>query len=170
MKLSKDRTYEEESHRWNRIWGCKTFTKKIFGESNALFMPFAFHVYFENKTVTFRGLNHWTTYHGTIDNILESEVKVKFDEEQLKEYFSEPLLVAKEAVENMAKKGWMHMDLNWRHVALLPYEDTIRKIWKVRPILIDLTHCKEITETDIDKAIEESIIILKSELLEATEE
>jgi len=170
MKLTKGQGYIDESKRWNAIWDCDTFTKtKVFGNSNAILMPFAFHAYCEKNRVTFRGLNHWKTDHGTIDEILiNPEVDVKFDNNQVNSYFNNPKQVAKEAIQVMANKGWIHSDLHWRHVALLPYYDLTNKIWKVRPILIDLTRCEKIKNVaDINTVVEDSMNILNDELIKS---
>jgi hypothetical protein len=170
MKLSKERTYEDEMIRWNNIWKCNTFTCKIFERVNALIMPFAFHGYCKEKRVTFRGLNHWTNGHSSVNDILYSEVSAEFDRGCLSSYFDEPFKAAEEAIREMANQGYIHLDLHWRHVALLPYyiivnKKTQKKLWKVRPILIDLTRCELHSEADgIDQIVADGLQRLQSEL------
>lgn len=88
----------------------------------------------------------WSVGMCKVDDVEQSEVRCGaplgnclFDA-SLRKYFDNPNLAAKEAITEMANKGYEHMDLHWRHVGLLPYENNnnTESTWSVKPILIDL--------------------------------
>jgi hypothetical protein len=47
----------------------------------------------------------------------------------------------------MLAKGWVHDDLMWRHLALLPEKSG--SSWQVKPILIDLTRTSAADDADV---------------------
>jgi uncharacterized protein (UPF0335 family) len=142
VKMSHERTYVKEAEAWKLIWGEKLAYTTTLLSANALVMPFVFHGYYQNQKVTFRPFGaKWTGGECTIDDIYASEILVKFNE-SLEIYFNNPMNAAKEALTEMAERGYAHRDLAWRHVGLMPYRvhsssiDTT--IWAVKPVLIDL--------------------------------
>ena len=50
----------------------------------------------------------------------------------------------------MAEKYYIHYDIGWRHIGLLPLFDKKSKIINFQPILIDLSSVKEV-ETKSEK-------------------
>ena len=75
----------------------------------------------------------------TLENDQWSSILKNFDKKQVESYLGEPVKALREAMETMARAGWYHNDLRWRHLALLPVEprDENQK-WTVKPILLDL--------------------------------
>ena len=73
-----------------------------------------------------------------------------------------------EAITEMANKGYEHADLHWRHVALLPVPPTDNsnsneRLWKVKPILIDLHRVNKISPGQEEEIITKSMKILSME-------
>lgn len=75
----------------------------------------------------------------------------------------------------MARAGWYHNDLEWRHLALLPVKPTAdNEKWTVKPILLDLAdmerlHSGPVAEgsnlpQDVKDRIAGSIQYLKSKM------
>jgi hypothetical protein len=82
-----------------------------------------------------------------------------------------PHKVAELAIKDMAEKGYRHLDIAWRHIALLPSEYTIiennKKEWSLKPMLIDLAYVRKLTKNEtIKKVVEEDLKILDDELVE----
>jgi len=140
LKLSTTSKFDHEAKAWCELWEQRAFCRKILN-SEALVLPFAFHCHLVGDKVIFRGLTSWTStdLDSSIKNILHSEVDCEFVEDVVRKYCQNPDLAAREALHAMAEKGWVHGDLKWEHVALLPAEPVPpSKLWTVRPVLIDL--------------------------------
>jgi hypothetical protein len=128
IKLSTDRQYEQEARAWRDIWQCDGVRATRLMDANALLMPFAFHGVLcsshphSRRRIHFRSLSHWREDEEdlSVEDILESSAVNTFDEQQLRGYYEDPWRAAEEAVRAMAAKGYEHLDLRWRHVALLP--------------------------------------------------
>ncbi len=160
--------FDEEASMWREIWGQHSVTTSTVLKCNAMFMPFTYHALCHNGNITFKPLSHWNAnQHEDISVILESEMYDKLDEDQFKAYYNDPYKVAKEAITEMANKGYIHDDLHWRHVALLPVppSKSNNSLWTVKPILIDLHRVKKIDiEQNKDIIIDQSLKILEDEL------
>jgi hypothetical protein len=115
LKLSKDRSYEQEAQRWRDIWDVSNVSTISLMSSHAHLMPFAFHgILGTDGKIKFRCFSHWTAEDEIdIGNILTSEAKEIFDEEQLRNWYENPLLAAETAIRDMALKGYEHADLWW---------------------------------------------------------
>jgi hypothetical protein len=177
IKLSTDRCYETEAAVWKDVWGVAEVRTTVILDAQALLMPFAFHGVRVGSRVRFNSFAQWDGEEElTVIVILESEALNKFDEEQLRSYYDDPLRCAEEAIREMACKGYRHGDLWWRHVALLPVApastpsasgaDTSEQgKWTVRPILIDLHDVEKLTDVDkIEDVVKHSMDILAAEL------
>jgi hypothetical protein len=142
-KLSDSRSYVNEAILWNLFW-CDD-SKRVFTETllqaNALIMPFVFHGHLDLNTNKFSfrpfGPKWRNKVDCTVDDIRQSEISCDFDE-SLESYFDNPKIVAEEALKVMAKYGYEHGDLHWRHVGLMPYKRSDSEQWAVKPVLIDL--------------------------------
>ena len=149
-KISKDHDYKNEALYWNTIWGPNLAYTTTLLNVNALIMPFVFHAHMVNGRIIFRPFGYkWSLGDCNIDDIRKSDIPGAFDH-SLENYYNQPLLVAKEALTNMANAGYGHGDLEWRHVGLRPYklseterEDGVE--WGVQPVLIDLHDSKPIS-------------------------
>ena len=97
---------------------------------------------------------------------MDSDVDANFDKENVLHYYNNPRMVAKEALEALASKGFAHGDLHWRHVALLPVYDKTKLLWRVKPILIDLTHLTACNEQERESIVLEGMQLLDRELIE----
>ena len=132
-------------------------------------MPFVFHAHMVNGRIIFRPFGYkWSLGDCNIDDIRKSDIPGAFDH-SLENYYNQPLLVAKEALTNMANAGYGHGDLEWRHVGLRPYklseterEDGVE--WGVQPVLIDLHDSKPISLDEKEQVINEGLNKLKDTL------
>ena len=109
--------------------------------------------------------------HEDTDKILNSEISDKLDNDEFIKYSNDPLLVSREAITEMANDSlYEHADLHLRHVALLPvlskdnstHNET--KLWKVKPILIDIHRVNKISPEQIEGVVTKSLEILLMEL------
>ena len=181
-KLSEIRKYKDEAGFWNEIWGpeIEAYTTTLLN-ARALIMPFVFHAHIiENGQIIFRPFgNKWSSCESTINDICRSEIPGKFDP-SLEHYYNQPRLVAEKALRDMADNGYIHGDLKWRHVGLLPFKkydtendrtelddsnlnDNFK--WAVKPVLIDLHDTQSIPPGySKEDAVMESLEILENEL------
>jgi len=160
IKISRERSYETEVKNWQDIWDQNNVRQLTLLDANAMIMPVVFHGHIEGKTIFFRPIGpKWSTGTATVEDIRNSEVKCNFDE-SLETYFNEPIRVASEAITEMARKGYQHNDLHWRHVGLLPYHKG-DGVWAVKPVMIDLhevTHFgKNLSKEELSVKAEEVI-------------
>jgi len=169
VKYSKENNFSEEAKLWNEIWEQNTVITTTTLGCNAVFMPFTYHALCRDGKISFKPLSHWSAHqHEDIDKILNSEISDKLDNDEFIKYSNDPWLVAREAITEMANKGYEHADLHWRHVALLPVLPTDNsnetKLWKVKPILIDLHRVNKISPEQIEEVIIKSEETLSMEL------
>lgn len=167
VKYSIENNFSKEAKLWHEIWEQNTvITTNVLG-CNAVFMPFTYHALCIDGKITFKPLSYWNAHqHEDIDKILNSEISDKLDNDEFIRYINDPWLVAREAITEMANKGYEHMDLHWRHVALLPVlpTDNSNSNWKVKPVLIDLHRVNKISPEQIEEVIIKSEKILSMEL------
>ncbi|KAJ3392400.1 hypothetical protein HDU92_008459 [Lobulomyces angularis] len=146
--------FTQESSYWNELWNCNSYTIEIL-DITMIVMPYAFHcIQDDNDRVYFKSPDIWNDIGRkeednvfNCEDILESKNKL-FDTEDLEKYFKNPLLVAREALTVMKEKGYIHDDIQWRHVSLLPFKKS-ENIWGLKPIMIDLTRIKKIPNGEI---------------------
>lgn len=170
-KLSNITSFDQEATLWNMLW-CNNlaFTTKLL-DANALIMPFVFYGCFdyEKKEIFFRSFcpNLISCTAQYIRDSSTSYFGISFDD-SLENYFNKPMKVAEESLRIMAKGGYQHHDLSWRHVGLLPYlQDTSSITWSVKPVLIDLydvSKLSEVTKLTIDSVVQEGLKILENEM------
>ena len=167
LKLSSETNFANELQVWNDVWKVGARVLKII-DCNALLMPFAFRGRIIEGQVKFIPFG----VHGNNDFGLEkynsSEVKASFDLGIIEIYSLDPWRAANEALDAMATAGYVHKDVSWRHVALLPVRSvTDSECWTVKPILIDcFTAVKLDDRLQLDKFVEDSKEVLRMELAE----
>ena len=166
LKLSDSTNFIEEACAWKVAWNAADVRVVQLLNCNALMMPFAFHAFVEGSSVFFRGLHKWKSEDLSAESIMDSDVNAKFDKESVLHYYNNPRLVAEEALEALASKGFAHGDLHWRHVALLPVYDETKSLWKVKPILIDLTRLNACNEQERESIAQKGMLLLDRELIE----
>lgn len=66
---------------------------------------------------------------------INSELEGDFDMDTLNKYQHNPMRAAKEALNDLEKKSFIHLDMKLRHLALLLPSKEIG-VWKFKPILI----------------------------------
>ena len=142
----------EESRYWNEIWDCTTKVITLYSQY-CLVMPFVFHYKLINGRLTIANYDVWpANFHDHEHAQLET-----FD---LGNYI--PIDVAREALKGMARKRYRHNDIEWRHVGLMPFQDTKNnRSWKLKPVMLDLS---DITQTIDEYNIEEIIRNLEADL------
>ena len=79
---------------------------------------------------------------------IQNDIKKYAEEKEL----IDVLKVANIAINKCADAGWIHKDIEWRHIALMPVFDENSKIINLLPILIDYE--KSEAEIDREKALE----------------
>eukprot|EP00834_Sanchytrium_tribonematis_P004819 NODE_258_length_11607_cov_1.052659.p3 type:complete len:557 gc:universal NODE_258_length_11607_cov_1.052659:994-2664(+) len=144
-----------ERDRWNLLWATNCRIVKA-NNKTALLMPFAIHIRTIENQHIFCGLNFWNSRQVESPQFLESEMCIKIGMEILKNYQAEPLEVFKSAYQEMLNANIVHDDIKWSHVALLPVK--IRSGYKLKPILIDLTRTRPLTdpkEIEMERALKE---------------
>ncbi|KAJ3392416.1 hypothetical protein HDU92_008475 [Lobulomyces angularis] len=159
-KTEAEKSLEEERNNWRTLWNYETFVTNFLDEK-MLVMPYAFHYVKNDKSkIYFKSLNIWNdvTEDRYIDilgqeDILEIQNKC-FNSKEFKDYINNPMKVAREALTEMKNKGFIHMDIKWNHVALLPVKVNDDN-WTVKPIMIDLTDIKKMDSNNIN--IEEQL-------------
>lgn len=159
-----DSELEREAETWRTIWDARFARVMTLADCKTVVMPFTFHAYLQGSSMSFRGLNKWASDDRSVESILSSEVNVVFDMENLRGYYDNPWKVAQEALTALANAGFEHADLCWRHVALLPVFDDMTALWKVRPVLIDMSHLNDINGRQIQDVVQAGIDLLLGEL------
>lgn len=170
IKLSPDSKFNKECENWNAIWGVSNVFCTTLYNANALILPFAFHARRTlHNEIRFRSPNHWTSDVDSKEQATyNSEMTDKISHESLSKYVNNPQLAAEEAITAMVEQGYVHQDIAWRHVALLPQRPNSNKSteWTVKPILIDLHQVRKLTQTDEEtksKEIQKALDQLKLE-------
>jgi hypothetical protein len=147
------RTYSAESAAWNHIWNARTRTQTVFGV-NALIMPYVFHAYQkEDGTVSFRSLRKWNLGHSDVEDFVDNGTKQTIDKKSIEKYLKNPLLAAKAAITKMVDKGYVHEDVKWSHVGLLPFKTKGKGTYSVKPVLIDLHEIRKLGDGEDKKEV-----------------
>ena len=114
----------------------------------------------ENGEISFRSLRKWNMGQSLLEDFVDNGTRDTVSNKSISTYFKSPLKVAKEAITTMAKKGFVHNDLKWAHVGLLPYKSKRSNEILVKPILIDLhdvrpLHSHETTKDVVNAMLEQ---------------
>ncbi|EGF82389.1 hypothetical protein BATDEDRAFT_22851 [Batrachochytrium dendrobatidis JAM81] len=101
----------------------------------------------------FSSLQTWNKISSKFNyDLLSEELEDCVNTQQLDAYQVSPLLAAKEALSTVADKLSSHMDLCFRHVALLPKRNSQTDFYDFQAILIDLTR----VESELDPQVAHS--------------
>jgi hypothetical protein len=149
MKLSATSEFTHEKEVWTDVWQVSSVrTLQILG-CNALLMPYAFHGGFVEGKLKFRPFGFWNRDNFELEDYNNLEVSAVFDLDCIAVYTTDPLKAAEEALQKLVDHGYVHRDVHWRHVALLPEppKDVAGK-WTVTPIMIDCSTAVRSTSED----------------------
>jgi hypothetical protein len=114
-------------------------------------MPFCLP--FNEHTCTFSSLQTWNKISSQYEyDSLSEELEDCVNMQELGTYQDSPLLAAKEAIFAVSEKLSSHMDLSFRHVALLPKWNSQKCVYDFGAILIDLTR----VESELDPQVANS--------------
>ena len=169
LKLSGTSSFEHELTAWTDIWNIAVRRVTVLG-CNALLMPYAFHGCIIDGTIRFRPFFFWHRDLISTADFNSLEVNADFDLDNIEKYTSDPERAAREALEIMAAKRYIHNDISWRHVALLPVQPATNKPnakWTVTPILIDCNTVRRVDEEDnltVNQFVDSSLEELRKEL------
>ena len=135
---------QDEQSRWENLWQVQCRIVDLNGRSGLL-MPFCMP--FNPHRCKFSSLQTWNKISSKFDyDLLSGELENSVNTRQLDAYQASPLLAAKEALSTVADKLSSHMDLCFRHVALLPKWNSQTGVYDLQAILIDLTR----VESELD--------------------
>ena len=170
---------QNEKTFWKNINEIDCFNNKSCHNIECLIMPFVYTcIKDNNQQQSFNfDLNYWCFEEGAV---YEKSDKIEIINENIKSVLTRNkklnncYYVAEQAITEMARKGYMHYDLHWRHVGLLPiYSNTVvNEIVDLKPILIDLTEVKQFNPNMISienvilescKKLDENFLHLKKE-------
>jgi len=163
LKMSSSSSFTTELNIWQKVWNVQNARIVKLLTVNALVMPYAFHATICEGTVKFRPFGEWTAENPS-DQFYHSDVKdVVIDEDSLAGYRRNPRGAAEQALRRLAIGGYMHTDVWWRHVALLPV--CSKGVWTVTPIMLDCTNARELSpEETVERVVNESLKRLDEEL------
>ncbi|KAJ8328240.1 hypothetical protein O5D80_003602 [Batrachochytrium dendrobatidis] len=141
---------EDEQNRWETLWQVQCRIVDLNGRSGLL-MPFCMP--FNPHRCKFSSLQTWNKISSKFNyDLLSEELENCVNTQQLDAYQVSPLLAAKEALSTVADKLSSHMDLCFRHVALLPKRNSQTDFYDFQAILIDLTR----VESELDPQVAHS--------------
>jgi hypothetical protein len=155
-----------EQNRWELFWQVQCRIVNLHGKSGLLMpfcMPFNRHSY---RIFPFASLQTWNKKSFMCPyDMLSEELEDCVNMQQLDMYQKSPLMAAEQALSAISGKLSSHMDLCFRHVALLPKWNNETQVYDLQAILIDLTR----VESELDPEVARSRAIaglakLKSEL------
>jgi len=140
----------DEQNRWETFWQVKCRIVDLNGRFGLL-MPFCLP--FNEHTCTFSSLQTWNKISSQYEyDSLSEELEDCVNMQELGTYQDSPLLAAKEAIFAVSEKLSSHMDLSFRHVALLPKWNSQKCVYDFGAILIDLTR----VESELDPQVANS--------------
>ena len=142
----------KEENLWKVLYNAKVRALKLRG-SQCLVMPFVFHCVFIDGTWTFKfNMSLWAKHtHFQIDDEVLNKWTQKF-ENYITTHPTTPTEALQNAVKTVADCGYIHNDLEWRHVALLPLLDEDGgSVIGMKPVLIDLASVTE-SKTPVEAA------------------
>ena len=140
----------DERNRWETLWQVQCRVVELNGRLGLL-MPFC--IPFNERSCKFSSLSTWNRIRSNYDyDTLSEELEDCVNTQELDTYQESPLLAAKEALFAVSEKLSSHMDLSFRHVALLPKWNTQTGVYHFQPILIDLTR----VESELDPQVANS--------------
>jgi len=156
--IKESKHVDQELFMWKTINGSNSAVIKLLNDKKVLIMPMVFHAFItDNKKVCFLfDIKQWSyEYNNAVDEDfpsklaeIQGQIKMLAEEKTL----TNVLRVADMAIKKCANAGYIHKDIEWRHIALMPVFDEDSKITDLSPILIDYEMSEK--EDDTDKAFE----------------
>lgn len=138
-----------ELNSWQELWCASVDRVKIDNAAEGLMLPFAFHIrpdFDESNRISHMRFSAPATWTSTSKrfNVLDSMKFMNLDEklfdmDNLMSHLKHPDRVAETALETMHNAGIWHLDVEWRHVALLPVRKDAGSKFTFQPIMIDLS-------------------------------
>lgn len=147
---------DTELNMWKKVNDSESAIKMRLNGKFVLILPLVFHAFItKDKKVFFRfDIRQWSYIHNNIFADfpsklakIQDDIKKFAEEKELIDVFK----VANIAIKKCADAGWIHKDIEWRHIALMPVFDENSKIINLLPILIDYEKSEE--EVDKEKAL-----------------
>jgi hypothetical protein len=166
VKFSSTSHFCHEMEVWQQAWNVPYVRTLQLLSCNALLMPYAFHGGFVNGEIKFRPFGFWHRDDFTDEDYNNVEVDAEFDLDRIACYTMNPLLAAEEALTKLIGAGYVHGDVHWRHVALLPEPPTKESNgkWTVTPIMIDCSTALRGTINEPSIVLETALNVLKIEM------
>ncbi|KAJ3259092.1 hypothetical protein HK103_002979 [Boothiomyces macroporosus] len=151
--LNDNRTGKTEAEIWRKVWSSKRAKVITLYGHQVVQMPFVFHYRKDNERhLGFMPAHQWTSLEPirSAKDLLASDEIIengKFDMEKIDEFIDNPTEALKSALKELAKHKIVHLDIEWRHLALLPYPISKDK-WTVQPVMIDLSDTRKAVSED----------------------
>ena len=152
---------DKESELWRTIYGVPARTIQVAVSRYAILMPFAFICRAEDdhegRRHSFRPL---LRFHGEESTTAASD-EVYIKDENIAELLVQldPERIARDAVDTVVGKGYVHRDVHWRHVAALPVWNSDGRIGGFRGILIDLSNVPTLTTERLTPARAKEVML-----------
>ncbi|KAJ2999247.1 hypothetical protein HDV02_003341 [Globomyces sp. JEL0801] len=143
----------DEQNRWQNLWQVQSRIVELNGQAGLL-MPFCmtFNPHRSNG-FQFSSLQTWNKLSSEYDyGVLSEELEDCVNTQLLDMYQKSPLLAANQALSTVSEKLSSHMDLSFRHIALLPRWNSETDMYDFQAILIDLTR----VESELDPQVAQS--------------
>ena len=143
----------DEQSRWQNLWQVQCRVVELNGQFGLL-MPFCMP-FNRNRSNDFQfsSLQTWNKLSSNFDyGMLSEELEDCVNSQLLDSYQKSPLLAAEQALSTVSDKLSSHMDLSFRHVALLPRWNNQTCMYDFQAILIDLTR----VESDLNPEVAQS--------------
>jgi hypothetical protein len=143
----------DEQTRWQNLWQVQCRVVELNGQFGLL-MPFCMP-FNRNRSNDFQfsSLQTWNKLNSNFDyGMLSEELEDCVNSQLLDSYQKSPLLAAEQALSTVSDKLSSHMDLSFRHVALLPRWNNQTCMYDFQAILIDLTR----VESDLNPEVAQS--------------
>ena len=163
------KNFENESLLWDIIYDIDISIKTI-NDNPSFIMPFifTFETKFNEKTKKTdvflqTDLRKIFTYEGaTAAELPISLNKFRCDIDKYVKNI-DIIKFGEKAIEKFSKKGYIHTDLKWDHIGLLPILDKKGNIKKMKPVLIDLQYVEECDHEKANKIMLERLERMKGE-------
>jgi Family of unknown function (DUF5898) len=157
---------EVEKQNWGILWGvnCRIID---LNERHGLLIPYCMTFnQFRKVGQRFSSLPTWNKRLSNVeDDTVSDELNEPINFPMLQMYQKDPLSVAEQALATMSLKSAVHLDLELRHLALLPVTNNVTNIYDLKPILIDLTRVSmSVNREDAVKAATDGLTYLKEQL------
>ena len=126
-----------EQSRWKELWEVECRIVNLNGRLGLL-MPFCMP--FNTHRAMFSSLQAWNKISTKYEyDFISDELTELVNKEELEKYNRDPLLAAQEALSTVCSRNSSHLDISFRHIALLPKWNNGTNMYDFQAILIDLS-------------------------------